>query len=190
MRKHGQRLRTAIATEVRSPIESTPESVPAPAETSARRREQQHTAEPTTPAPKMTSEGHKNSRFLNKINASLSILGGWNSASQVFSRYHNKYNSANVTDIEIGLELLVDAGRVEKRAEKSGRTLYRAKSKVKAKPTPPQESGTKNGVVSNNTLSEEPKPEPKPKTDLSALLREVDSVLTAGALKEVSRDNA
>ena len=87
---------------------------------------------PVEPQPKMTTEQHHNDRFLNKIKASLSLLGGWNTAEQVFSRYHNKYKISNVVDIEIGLGLLVDAGKVEMKSEKSERKLYR----VKAKPVP------------------------------------------------------
>lgn len=114
--------------------------------------------------PKMTAEGHQNSRFLNKIYASLAILGGWKTADRVFSGYYNKYNHANVRDIEIGLDKLVDAGRVETKSEKSGRKVYRGIEK-------------KQPVIEGEALGKK----------LTGLLKDVDAYLIAGAQREVSK---
>ena len=65
-----------------------------------------------TGQPKMTDADHNNSRFLNKIKASLEIIGGFATASEVFARYHNKYQHANIFDIEAGLDILIGQGRV------------------------------------------------------------------------------
>ena len=60
-----------------------------------------------------TNASHHNHRFLNGIEATLKIIDEWATASQVFSNYYNKYGLVNQLDVQIGLDILVDAGRAE-----------------------------------------------------------------------------
>ena len=64
-------------------------------------------------APKMTAEGHHNDRFLNKIQANLKVIARWVTPDEVFVRFHNKYNQANLEDIKAGLSILVESGRAK-----------------------------------------------------------------------------
>ena len=74
---------------------------------------------------KMSPEAHNNDRFQNGIEATLQCLGGCHTAERVFINYYNKYNHANVRDIEIGLTLLVKSGRVQSKSVRN-KTLYSA----------------------------------------------------------------
>ena len=67
----------------------------------------------TVESPKTPSEQHQNHRFLTGIKAPLKISGKWETAPSVFSQYYNKYNHANVLDIEIGLDILAKANEIE-----------------------------------------------------------------------------
>ena len=67
------------------------------------------TEEPT----KMSPEPHQNRRLLNGIKATLKISGKWLAAPSVFSKYYNKYDHANVSDIEIGLDILAKTDEVQ-----------------------------------------------------------------------------
>ena len=71
------------------------------------------TPEPMSVTPKMSSDQHKNDRFLTGIKATLKVSGKWLTAPSVFRDYYNKYNHANVRDIEIGLDILAKADEIQ-----------------------------------------------------------------------------
>ena len=66
---------------------------------------------------KMTAEGHRNDRFLNKIEAYLKTLAKWVTPDEVFARFRNKYNLANLEDIKAGLTILVETGRAKAKCD-------------------------------------------------------------------------
>ena len=61
----------------------------------------------------MSPEQHQNHRFLTGIKATLKVSGKWKTAPSVFRDYYNKYNHANVRDIEIGLDILAKADEIQ-----------------------------------------------------------------------------
>ena len=67
----------------------------------------------TVESPKMPSEHHQNHRFLTGIQATLKISGKWLTAPSVFSQYYDKYNLTNVSDIEIGLDILAKTDEIQ-----------------------------------------------------------------------------
>lgn len=77
-----------------------------------------------TPQPKMNSEGHHNDRFLARIQATLKVIDDWATADQVFDRYYNKYDHANVIDIQIGLDILTDTGEIQSEMVKGTRKYH------------------------------------------------------------------
>ena len=71
------------------------------------------TLNPEPEAPKMPSEQHQNDRFLAGIKATLKVSGKWLTSPVVFSRFYDKYDLTNVSDIEIGLDILAKANEIQ-----------------------------------------------------------------------------
>ena len=68
--------------------------------------------------PKMDASDHQNPRFLTGVLASLRCRGNtWLSSDQVFAKYYNKYNLANIYDIEAGLRILSESGKIQVKTE-------------------------------------------------------------------------
>ena len=78
----------------------------------------------TVGSPKMPSGLHQNDRFLIGIKATLKVSGKWEAAPAVFQGYYNKYNHANVRDIEIGLEILANANEIESKVTDGGKQYF------------------------------------------------------------------
>ena len=83
------------------------------------------TPEPMSVTPKMSSDQHKNDRFLIGIKATLKVSGNWETADSVFHGYYNKYNLANVRDIEIGLGILAKADEIESKVVDGEKQYFR-----------------------------------------------------------------
>ena len=95
------RLRQWKSAVVGIVADTTPTLNPEPAVAS--------TEEPT----KMPPEQHQNRRLLNGIKATLKISGKWLTSPVVFSRFYDKYDLTNVSDIEIGLDGLAKANEIQ-----------------------------------------------------------------------------
>ena len=78
-----------------------------------------------TPEPEPKMENHNNDRFQAGVLATLQCLGsGWHSAKSVFRSYYNKYDHANAADIQIGLALLSENGRIQSKPAEVGESQW------------------------------------------------------------------